>query len=364
MITKLSNGKWRVNVDMGRRFDGNRDRRQVTCATKKQAEQVELDLKLEREFTHGKSRQVTLGKFYEDIYKPIVKNRVRAATWDVYESHITKHVLPAFGNIEIVNIKRADIQNFLLAQKTKKIAQNARDALRQILTLAVEYEIVTYNVARGRFKFPESSVEPTQHNGEWLTTFEEHMILFNAAKGSPAEPLIVIGLSFGLRKGEILGLNWSDIDFTNREIHVQRTFVRSNNGVSLTEPKTKRSVRDIPMNDYAYHYLKALQKSRKVFALDDAVIAGWNGKRMNPETAYKTLKRFTDAHNVPKITLLSMRHSFATACINAGMNPVNVSKLLGHANVETTLNRYVRPKNKELHNEMRKADIILKACES
>lgn len=211
-------------------------------------------------------------------------------------------------------------------------------------------EIITHNPAAGRFKFHEEIKSRETKNGVWLTSFAEHKQVLEVAKGHDIEPILVLGLCFGLRKGEILGLDWPDVDFDNRQITIRQTYTQSAGAPELLPPKTAKSLRTIPMPDYAYERLHVLQC--KGGLLSTGPVVRERGRRLEPQAAQRRMTKFVRNHNVPKITIMSLRHSFATSAIRSGINAASVSKWLGHTDVTTTLNRYVRPMLANLHDDV------------
>jgi len=350
-ITKVKDG-WRVSVEYGRTLSGKRDRKTRVCKTKTEAKRFELQYLIERDGFRGRSNRVTFREFVEQYYLPLKSDTIRRNTMRVYSSIINNYLMPRFANAPIASISRLQVQNMVSACKTFKTAKDARDVLRQILSEAIQMELLTNNVAAGRFKLPEKEIRedvPT-----WLTSFADHKTYIEAATGD-ARVIMVLGFCFGLRKGEILGLDWKDIDFARREISIRHTYAQSIGVPELTAPKTQNSLRTIPMTDYAY---RKLQDARGE-TLRIGPILTRNGARMRPHRAADVIEGFCKEHpELDRVTIFSMRHSFATSCIMAGVDVATVSKWLGHCDVTTTLNRYVKP----LERDMRAAANVIDAA--
>lgn len=356
-------------MTFGRDWQGHRVRRKQRCKTKREADLLDARWSLEKQVQGGTATgEMTFAEFVEVVYWPQKANAMRATSRRGYERDLKLRLLPAFGSLGLRNVNRLAIQQMLNGCPTKKAATNARETLSAVLTVAVEMELIQKNPAMYTYSFPEEGRHEKDHYGVWLSTFAEHVRLLDWAKANyrdrAEERMLVIGLCFGLRKGEILGLDWENVDLENRQIRITQTFTSATGKPSLTEPKTKRSKRIVPMPEYAYQRLSAWSDQQKFEDVDlhgdvcHPVVTGMTHKRLSPKTASDKIARmrngksYEDGTPVPGITLFSTRHSFATACINAGMEVSKLSAILGHANTAVTYNRYVKPKLKDIKQEI------------
>ena len=147
----------------------------------------------------------------------------------------------------------------------------------------------------------------------------------------------------GLRIGEVCALKWEDIDFENRIINVthtlQRVYVsRRNTKVIYTTPKTQKSLRKIPINNNLYVILKVFSKN---YDKGDFILSGDKNKWIEPIAYRYTYKKILKSAKVTYKKYHTLRHTFATRCINVGMDVKSLSEILGHSNVTITLNTYV-----------------------
>lgn len=350
-IRKLADGRYQVQVDVGRKPDGRRDRPSRICGTKREAERVEADLRARRAVNGGVSGRVRLDWFVDNVWRPEKLPICAHSTMRAYDSHLRCHILPALGSLDVCDIRHVDVQRMLSSCATRKVAQNARSTLYNVLQMAVDLGIAPRNAAASRgFRLPREKGRIGGNHGEWLTSFPEHVRVIEEARGTPAFPIVVLGLCFGLRMGEVLGLDWEHVDLDAGVIHVVQTYVRADGGPALLPPKTPSSVRDIPVTPTARRYLLELGPST------GAVARSTTGSRMTPSGANKAMARFTSSRDVPRLTVLSLRHSFATSAIRAGINVASVSAWLGHASVATTLDRYVKPLQSDLRADV--ADVV------
>jgi integrase len=158
---------------------------------------------------------------------------------------------------------------------------------------------------------------------------------------------VYICLSTGIRIGEICALTWNDIDTENGIIAVRKTIQRIyiiENGTHHTEllldtPKTKNSIRDIPMTK---DLLKIIKPLKKIMNSNFFILTN-DTKPTEPRTYRNYYKKMLENLNIPKLKFHGLRHSFATRCIESNCDYKTVSVILGHSNISTTLNLYVHP---------------------
>ena len=352
-VRRLKSGKWVADVVVGRRWDGRPDRRSETCETKAKAQKAERAMLLEKERRRGRiTGRIRFREFVEEVYWP-QKPGLRANTRQGYERDLRLRLIPAFGDMYVDAINRYAIQRMISSCPTRKTATNARETLSSILSLAVEMGMLTVNPAGFRYQYPQPSALPEGHDGAWLTTFAEHRALLGYVAerypGEPEERIVVLGLCEGLRKVEIMGLDWEDVDLGASELTVRRSYGQGKGGTHLTDPKTPRARRTIPVWSYARERMEAWGPS------SGPIVAGAGGGRMSPVTAGTRIRRmvergtYGDGGPLPHVTIKSLRHSFATACVNAGMEVTKLSAIMGHADIRTTEQYYVRQKIADLH---------------
>lgn len=345
-IDKTPSGKWRVRVEIGRDSSGQRKRKTGTFRTKREARAAEhLWNELARKNVIVRESML-FGQFVSEVYLPQAQTRVRYNTYKMYMRDLKLRLLPAFGSMKMEDITHERIQAVLSGCSSYKVATNTRDTLRQVLNEALALGYINVNPATQRYTMPKREVYPEDHNGDWLTSFEQHDKFIAQIDNELFKTVAVLGLSLGLRKGEIFGLDWSDIDFERRLVHVQRTYVREKDGHKLMPPKTLRSDRLIPLRKTSAQWLYSLYESRG--KPTGAICVNYMGKRANPRITAQRWLRYIRRNNLSYVTILNMRHSFATACLMAGMEISKVSRYLGHTSINTTVERYVRYKAQDM----------------
>ena len=224
-VRRLNSGLWVADVTMGRRLDGSRDRRTRQCRTKAEAERAERAWLVEKERARGKSYgRITLAEFVEDFFWP-QKTRLKGSTVKGYKRDLDLRILPSLGGMAMEDVGRLQIQRMLMACPTRKTATNARETLSSVMSLAVEMGVVPVNPAGFRYEYPAASQTDPDALGVWLTSFEKIGRVVDWVHrdwaGTAEERMVVLGLLFGLRKGEVLGLDACDVDIAGRKIGIR-----------------------------------------------------------------------------------------------------------------------------------------------
>jgi len=154
----------------------------------------------------------------------------------------------------------------------------------------------------------------------------------------------LLALNLGLRIGEVCALKWSDFDFSERLLVVNRTAIRIKSGthtrLTVQTPKTDSSLREIPVPD---NLLALLLKLKTTHSSDVFILTGNKTIPQEPRTLHARFKRYLKDHGMRSIRFHALRHTFATRCIEHGYDAKTLSELLGHKNVKTTLQLYVHP---------------------
>lgn len=348
-VRKHNNGNWVADVTIGKRLDGKRDRHQPQFRTKAEALKEERRLNLLKESQRGKSYGgILLGEFLDGYFWPQKKN-LRPSTVRGYKRDIKLRLKPAFENTPIDDIDRYAIQRMIDGCPTKKAATNAKDTLSSILGLALEMGIIQVNPAGFRnYSYPPATRRDPAAMGVWLESFDEIKRFIkwahSKAPGSAEERMCVLGLAFGLRKGEVLGLDGCAISLEGRYVEIYQSYTQGEKGAELTPPKTDNAYRKVPMPIWAYEVISE-------WDLDDGpVVLDRNGSRMSPVNACDRVAAFVkdakydDGTPVPRVTQFSMRHSFGTSCISSGVEVTKLRDWMGHVDQSVTM-RYVKHAN-------------------
>lgn len=284
---------------------------------------------------------------------------VKQSTHAAYALILENHILPAFGdNRQLVE---TEVQDFALSKLHNGLSRKTVKDLLIVLRM-----IQKYGVKIGRFPFSEWVVRyPTERENrelEVLSIDHQRRIVQYVREHFTFRNLgIYICLHTGLRIGELCGLKWSDINWTNESICINRTVERVyyiEDGVRRTEvvvgvPKTKHSIREIPISKDVMEMIRPWRTK----VSDDFFVLSNEAKPTEPRVYRYYYSSFLKKLGIPHQKFHGLRHTFATRCVESRCDYKTVSAILGHANITTTLNLYVHPnleQKKKCINEMMK----------
>ena len=279
------------------------------------------------------------------LWKADKKNYVKKSTFSAYVLLIENHLLPSFGNQ--YEIQEADVQTFVLQKLEAGLSQKTIKDILIVLKMVLKFGAKNKWIVYEPFEIQYPTIRESQHIEVLSRTHQKKIMNYIQEHFTFRNLGVLICLSSGMRIGEICALTWEDIDTDNGVISVNRTIQRIyviEDGTRKTElildtPKTKNSIREIPMNRDLIRLIKPIKKivNPSFFVLTN------DAKPTEPRTYrsfYKNLMRHLE---IPKIKFHGLRHSFATRCIESNCDYKTVSVLLGHSNISTTLNLYVHP---------------------
>ena len=275
--------------------------------------------------------------------------RLKGGTKTRYENLIVSHVLPDLGELRISEITPSKVNAFL----NKKLTSGRLDGTGGLspsyvrsISLVIT-STLNYAVSEGLLSpFNAKISKPTIVKNELpMLSFESQKVLEQHIKSelSPTNVGILITLYTGLRIGEICALCWNDIDLNSRTIYVRHTVSRVRSiredcktELVLDEPKTTSSKRLIPIPSPLYAVLSDYRK-----IASSAYVASGTESFVSPRTYDARFHKVLNACQIEDLNYHSLRHTFATRCIEAGVDVKSLSEILGHANVSITLNTYV-----------------------
>ena len=280
-----------------------------------------------------------------ELWQADKQQYVKKSTFAAYSLLITNHLLPAFaGNADI---HEEDVQQFVFKKLGEGLSQKSvKDiliVLKMVLRFGVKYNLIAHHQIDIRFP-----TERERQEVEVLSKANQRKIMEFVKSNFTFQNLgIYICLSAGLRIGEVCALTWDDIDTEQGVIYVTKTIQRiyyiggieRRTEVIIDTPKSKNSIREIPMTRDLLRIIKPLKKvvNGSFYVLTNS------SAPTEPRTYRNYYKRLMKQLDIPALKFHGLRHSFATRCIESNCDYKTVSVLLGHSNISTTLNLYVHP---------------------
>ena len=273
---------------------------------------------------------ITVGQYLNNWLTGI-KGTVRQRTWERYEQFVRVHLVPAFGGIKLTNLTRAHLKT-LYASKTELSPTTIRHlhaAMHKALDEAVADNLIPRNVATN-IKLPKmrkKEIHPL--------TPDQAKAFLEAARGDRYEALYVLAIYYGLRRGELLGLKWSDLQ--GDTMQVRRTMSEARVGRIEEEPKNGKG-RRIELSEKA---LGSLRSHRNQQVDSEYIFPSLTGTPTNSSNLmYRSFKPILKRAELPQIRFHDLRHTCATIRFMKGQHPKVVQELLGHASIATTMDIY------------------------
>ncbi len=281
---------------------------------------------------------VTLAQLIERYFRDVAPITLQERTALIYKYSLDKNVIPELGNIKVTKLRAHHLQAFYSKKLAEGLARRTvlhfHNRIFTILQLGKKWGLISNNVAED---VVPPRAKPEDDEIEVLTVEQAHTFL-KGVRNDRLYPLYVCALTMGLRLGEVLGLQWSDVDFVNRRMQICRSlYFMPKKGLLLKTPKTKTSVRNIPIPDLAYD---ALIEHRRNTMGTNFVFTTENGTPFSPRNILKYFQRELKRLNLPVIPFHNLRHSCASFHLAAGTSPKFVQELLGHSTVAFTLHKY------------------------
>lgn len=291
----------------------------------------------------------TKRKYFEDIGYEWLKqkeNYIKQSSYYNYKFIVEKYLISYFGekNIE----KLHDFNTFTDELSTYLAPKTIRDIFC-VLKMILTYYEETYNK---KLKYKKTILPKLEKKEiEIFTSREREKIENYCIHQNTLKTIgILICLNSGMRIGELCALKWENIDLTDKCFYIRETLQRVYRGkkekskVIIDLPKTKCSIRSIPINSKLYDILKPLSKKYK----KDSFLLTGTDKCIEPRSYQDYFKKLLTKVKVKKRNFHATRHSFATNCIEVGMDIKTLSKILGHSSVQITMNTYVHSSKKQM----------------
>jgi integrase len=347
-IFKRKDGRWSAQTYVAL-INGERKR---VCVTRKSREAVRVKL---REISERENRRIpysekdwTVAEYLDCWMRDVQSGRIRETTATTYNWVIKNHIKPTLGSHKLRNLSVYDVRRALDALKEGgcmvATVQKYLQTLSACLNCAMREELICRNVARlvERPKYiPKETV---------IWTAEQAALFLRTVKGHPQYIAFLLLLTYGMRRGEVLGLRWRDIDFENGLIYVRQQIGRINGEIMARDLKTANSRRVLPLMANVHAALTEHAKNSGVapsqftphfeLSTEGTVVVSEAGTPLEPRNLARCFHRLSEKAGLPRIKVHAARHTAATFLKDFNVPVKDAQLILGHANISTTLNIY------------------------
>ena len=294
--------------------------------------------------------EMTVGH-YLDSWLAHVKGRVRATTYRGYESLIRLYALPYIGEVTLSELHPLQVQRLyaeLSEQKTRagtlsaKTVGNLHRVLRQAFGQGVRWQLMATN--------PADAAQPPRARRPELAVIDKALAarILDRASGTRFELPVALAIATGMRRGEILGLRWSDLDPEWSVARISRSLQWTAEGIVFEDPKTPRSRRAVALPEFLRPFLgrqcerQAVCRSRAgaAWCEQGLVVDRGDGMPWAPSGFSAKWPTFLKKEGLPHVRFHDLRHAHATLMLLQGVHPKIVSERLGHSSIGITLDTY------------------------
>ena len=337
-------GRWEGRVVIGYDDKGNPKTKSVLAHTKGECVEKLERLKEECGRTAEKLKpDMPFGEWIDFWYKYFSSPKLRPTTQATYENRIYGHIIPSVGKIPLSKLTQNDLQQFYAKLKrtgrkkdvetkgtsvSDRMVRSCHALCRSSLEKALEEGLITRNPSIG-------CKLPPKKNGEMkVLTQNEIVRLLNQAYDEGYYEMFLLELTTGMRRGEILGLKWRDLNLETGELNIKRQLTTK--GISV--PKTKSSIRTVLLPPDMLDLLREMKKTAKYDWIFPSPVK--EGEPRNPTAITKRFRLMLKRAHCKHVRFHDLRHTFATMALENGMDVKTLSAMIGHVSSETTLNIY------------------------
>lgn len=345
---KKRNGTYCIVYDAGKYADGRRRQKWKSgFKTKKEAEKALRALIEEEENSFVKKQEhCSLGVYLQEWLNSYCEGRLARNTINGYRVNIENHIIPHIGSIPLCDLQPEQIQAMYTQLQSKGLSGTTvlyvHRVLRKALNTAIKsrklrYNITDYVEAPAKAKFRPSVLRQ-----------DEILKLLEHTKDTEVFIPVLLAVTLGLRRGESLGMKWSDIDFQQGTLQVQRTATTYKGGVIYSDVKTANSHRTLCIPQHVMIYLLEHKEKQRLqgdrmgegFNVDNLVTCRADGSPVTSNILDKVFKRALQAAELPRIRFHDLRHTNATLMLQKNIPAKIVSSMLGHSSIGITLDTY------------------------
>lgn len=345
-LPKRKDGTYEVKVTVGHTFDGKMIRKSFystkslqDAKAKAREYMIEQEVKAQTGTTSivEKSVEMTLSKWatnWLEIYKkPTVSKNSFEYT---YANAVNNHIIPYFKTAKLREIKSSDVQKFY-NEKSQLLSESMMKkinlCMNGIFETAIDNDLIIKNPAK-RVKFI-SAVPPMQKR----VFTEEQIEIAKKFLKSDAFPAAYVILESGLRRGEFLGLTWSDFDYAKKTLSVNRSIAHAPNGKVEVRPPKWNSYRTIPISTELAEFINSIPQTGKYIFGDNGNARSIDS--FNSRFASSMQRLNSEFNSIPTLTPHELRHTYGTHLRRIGVDIYTIQKIMGHKDINITANTYV-----------------------
>ena len=379
-IQRNSKRSWRLVYDVGRNHSGKRRQKAVTFKGSKREAEKEL-ARLITEFENGgfvEPHKLTLADYLESWLKSHAAASVSPKTLERYTEICRNHLIPALGSHLLTKLNSMHIQA-CYAEAEKSGRRNGVGGGLSARTVLHHHRVLRRALTQAATATPPlikinptdgvTAPTPAAHDITVLDE-DETASLLEAASGHTLYIPILIAVTTGMRRGEILALRWRDVNLERCSLSVVHSLEQTKEGLRFKSPKTKKGRRAITLPTITVEALRqhkaeqARIRLRLGMGRDDngLVCSRYDGAPRSPRAFSKEFDRFIRKLDITRVTFHELRHSHATQLLEAGVHPKVVQERLGHSTVATTLDLYSHVTETLQEDAAASVDVALRAA--
>lgn len=344
------NGVWVAQVELPRSMDGRRRRRKFTGKTRREVrDRLDAVMSRQRVGMPEPDERLTVGEYLQRWIDDDVPGTVSDGTLDTYQRVLRLYLIPALGDVRLLRLMPAHVTGLLRSMEEQGLAAETRRMARAVLRRALRRAEQEGLVARNVAAIAEGP-GVRRKEGRTLTPAEARALLV-AASGERLEVAITVALSLGLRRGEILGLRWRDLDLEGPQatVMIQNQLQRGRTGLVLTDVKTMRSRRRLHVPTQLVEDLKrhkAKQSAERLLVGTEwrdefgLVFTTPFGTPVDPRNFSRLVNQLCIKAGVGHWSTHELRHSCASLLLAQGVPLEVVSETLGHSSIRVTKDVY------------------------
>ncbi len=341
-LNQRPDGTWEAKISLG--HDGNGKRKRKTVYGRTQSEVFKKVETLKQQVANGTYTDVRLTlAVYLERWLGEKARAVKPSTLEQYQMCVNRCINPRVGSIKLDKLTPLQVQGLISeiqdASGTARAAK-CRTILYSAYKQAIRWQLVTRN--------PVEATDPVREQPREMTLWEPRQAarFLDTAREHRLYAFFYLGMATGLRRGELLGLRWRDIE--GSMIQVRQTFVKVGGKLILSTPKTRKGYRTVALSPDVLEVLllhrqrqEAEQAALGVYWPEtDLVFTSEVGTLLNPDNLKRVRNNLMDKAQVPRVRLHDLRHLHASVAIKGGMDAKVLADRLGHSRASFTLDRY------------------------